>query len=697
MSLPVSEPCSSGPNYSSQFSSVRDSTDRCLLQFSENFLSPTDEITAWYNGQPFTRFRTIQYRKERTGIGHEFILLLLEEEGNTASHCRLERVGDPEHRFQVLCLDGTTTEDYIRAIPLEDPKSSCLINNSDIIIQINFPLVFDLFDVLAVCYAISRHRKAKRYTLQQYNCYFFSWTVILALSRACVHWDISDSIQERIKIIQGGIFRLLEEQGPETFHSIAYVLSNNGYPKASHGDEKKHPIEENIKSRLHSPEFTSSIILGLSEMLWVDRLQATLDITLRDNLENVAHSSAALFGLTCAGPGPDGLSVFDLQPKQDGRLESAVHKLFQEAVVAIFDEMTQAIFQFVKHNSADLVLLKQRVDGKTWRRCLRGGLSSLYDATNDEESSGFYDRAMSRLLNGSDAFWTSSSALLSCGKLAGACLFSLICSSKRAQLKHGPMHNKNKIIVYHKAALRFGSTIGHGILGIPRALSATNSFLSRVALSYALDHGLSYEVFESDVWALQISHIDARHVVGQGVNKILRLLNDKLQKEIRGHEESHLLGDRFEDNIQVAWMFVLWQQFSETMTGVVFGNLKEFVEQMSMDGVLSIVSGEDYKITPPIGVSGARNRNNAATSTKMGVSSEIPEIGAQDPARHFWSYEDIQRIIRERISRLSKRENEFAPFLKHVPLGLSSEACQRQIEDSMEEIWKGCRRLMTRP
>ncbi|KAH7320335.1 hypothetical protein B0J17DRAFT_747320, partial [Rhizoctonia solani] len=209
MVLPVSGPCSSGLNYSSRFSNTRDSTEKCLLRFSEDFMHSTDDVSVWYNKQPFSRFHTIQYRKEKTAIGHEFILLRLQgkDGSDTESYCRVERVGDIEHRFQAICVDGTIAEDYIQAIPLNNPESARLTHNSDIVAEITFPLTFDLRDVLAICYAISKHKRAKRYTL---------------------------------------ISKYIDEQGPARLHSVAYILSNSTYPESDNGEE--YPLDKLLLS-----------------------------------------------------------------------------------------------------------------------------------------------------------------------------------------------------------------------------------------------------------------------------------------------------------------------------------------------------------------------------------------------------------------------------------------------------------------
>ena len=107
----------------------------------------------------------------------------------------MERVGDPEHLAQVICIDGTIAQDCIQTIPLSDPGSTSLTHNSDIVAEINFPLTFDLRDELAMCYGLSKHFRAKIYTLRQYNCYFSSGQYSLRWSGPTV--EVSSESQFR--------------------------------------------------------------------------------------------------------------------------------------------------------------------------------------------------------------------------------------------------------------------------------------------------------------------------------------------------------------------------------------------------------------------------------------------------------------------------------------------------------------------
>ncbi|KAF9509013.1 hypothetical protein BS47DRAFT_1397279 [Hydnum rufescens UP504] len=47
----------------------------------------------------------------------------------------------------------------------------------------------DLSDIIKICFGIHRDR-AGRYTLQRFNCYFFSWTILVVTARHAMPWDV---------------------------------------------------------------------------------------------------------------------------------------------------------------------------------------------------------------------------------------------------------------------------------------------------------------------------------------------------------------------------------------------------------------------------------------------------------------------------------------------------------------------------
>ncbi|EUC61192.1 hypothetical protein RSOL_387020, partial [Rhizoctonia solani AG-3 Rhs1AP] len=371
MLSPVSALCS-GSDYSSMLSNTRDATSKCLLRFSKQFLHYTDDISKWHRQQPSRRFRTIQYRKERTGVGHEFILLLLQRDpgGDVDCYCRVERVGDAEHLAQVVCIDGTIAEDYIHAIPLSDARSANLTDNSDAVAEITLPQTFMLRNVLAICYVISNHYRAKRYTLQQYNCYFFSWTVILALGRACMNWDTSASIPEHVSNIHDRIMESIYDQGPARFHSVVYIVSNNTL--ASHENEE-HPLDQAISAWLCSSGLADSIATALKGVLWADRLHFRLIEAISGELQELASKSVNL--TTCNEAQSEGMDSPVIQDNRDLDFEYALGRLTQKAALVLFENFFRALLQMFPSLSSTCILLKQRLGHEVWCKelahCLR--------------------------------------------------------------------------------------------------------------------------------------------------------------------------------------------------------------------------------------------------------------------------------------------------------------------------------------
>ncbi|KAF8328624.1 hypothetical protein F5887DRAFT_844623, partial [Amanita rubescens] len=132
----------------------------------------------WYRMQPTTRFRALQYRKERQKpFCHEFIIVKLVD----GPICRFERMGDPNDPAKAVTRTGSAA--YDMAQYFREPKWDELDEKSDVVAEIEFSRGFDLLDVLSICYAIHEHHEAKHYTLQRYNCYFLSWTIMSCLAR----------------------------------------------------------------------------------------------------------------------------------------------------------------------------------------------------------------------------------------------------------------------------------------------------------------------------------------------------------------------------------------------------------------------------------------------------------------------------------------------------------------------------------
>ncbi|KAG8746058.1 hypothetical protein FRC11_012869, partial [Ceratobasidium sp. 423] len=149
---------------------------RLLLEF------PFPLNKGWYQEQPCTRFQALEHRKERKGFQHEFIVLKLVD----GSVCRVERMGDPDARFNALSQQGSVAYDMIQSFQSEN---EAYLMTSDVIAEVTLPCIFDIVDVLKICRAIHEGGKTRQYTLRVLNCYFFSLAIQVCLTRLVAHWE----------------------------------------------------------------------------------------------------------------------------------------------------------------------------------------------------------------------------------------------------------------------------------------------------------------------------------------------------------------------------------------------------------------------------------------------------------------------------------------------------------------------------
>ncbi|CAE6403053.1 unnamed protein product [Rhizoctonia solani] len=138
--------------------------------------------SGWYQEQSCTEFRTFQHRKEREGLRHEFIILKL----LNGSVCRVERMGDPNARLNALATHGSVAHDIAQCFGSE---SEAHLESSELISETTLPCKYEIQDVLKICRAIKEGEKTRNYTLQVYNCYFFSIAIQACLTRFIAHWE----------------------------------------------------------------------------------------------------------------------------------------------------------------------------------------------------------------------------------------------------------------------------------------------------------------------------------------------------------------------------------------------------------------------------------------------------------------------------------------------------------------------------
>ncbi|KAH7320429.1 hypothetical protein B0J17DRAFT_747240 [Rhizoctonia solani] len=683
--------CSNSINYSFRYSSRRDSTHKCLLRFSEEFLQPSDEITDWYNVQPYKRFHALQYRKEMTAIGHEFILVPLqgEEGGNVTSYCRVERVGDPEHRLQSICIDGTIAEDYIQATPdlIE------LTHNSYVVLEVIFPTTFDLRDILAICYGISKHLKAQRYTLQQYNCYFFSWMITVGLARMCVDWDVSSSIPEHVKNIGDDIRNSIEEQGLMRYHSVAYILSNSAYPSpASEG----HPLDKHLISWLHSSAFACCIDDVLHGILWPARSEPKIIAGMRSELCIIARESWELFACEQSGP---------VTPSEhNSNFENAVRKLTWEAIETGFNSSKQNFIKAIACAAPEIDILKRRMGHKWWCKSLASAIwhpTRAYSSTS-REPTNFHLYHLPESLIPDYLFIPPAFLLGLCARLIFSCAVI------------GVSFATHIVMEYRLGGCRNEKTFQRKVQCIRNAFrsSALRSVGVSIASRRLLDilvlscSEKEYELFRP--WLTEggelAFELEFEQMVLAGYNQSLEMLNNGLLELIKSAEEPQLstlrpyfstalknisnLSRRMPSEL---WEGVFLQHFLNKTVGVASRDVEALIQQANTEKL--------FRVRAATRTSDGSPSQEGGCGTSGATKRSLFRLEIEKKARHEpWSYKELVQFIEERILRLSKRENEFAPVLKHVPLTTSPEKCRTQIEVSMEQIRCACRPLMvTRP
>ncbi|KAG9092674.1 hypothetical protein FS749_015530 [Ceratobasidium sp. UAMH 11750] len=139
--------------------------------------------STWYQEQACTRFQSLEHRKERHGLRHEFIVLKFED----GSICQIKRLGDPDRSFDAIGKEGIVAHNIAQIFP-PNKLSNAHLDTSDVVTEITFPYSLDLKIVLLVCRAMQEGERTGNYTLQVFNCYFFALAIQAALTRLVADW-----------------------------------------------------------------------------------------------------------------------------------------------------------------------------------------------------------------------------------------------------------------------------------------------------------------------------------------------------------------------------------------------------------------------------------------------------------------------------------------------------------------------------
>ncbi|KAH7320337.1 hypothetical protein B0J17DRAFT_747322 [Rhizoctonia solani] len=638
---PIKALSSQLPNISSNYSfnrskDIHDYRQRTRIEFPGGWSHESDPIIQWYQLQPYFEFQSIEYRKEREGVRHEYILVFLQDaDGNLVkSYCRLERVADPAHRMEAIGVNGTTAFDFIQTIDSNDPETSAQVNvdaESELVARITFPRVFGLGDILGICYGIYSHPRARRYTLQQFNCYFFSWTIILCLARRTADWE--SAIKDGINEIQEAVIKHVENLRSArmfTAWSLIFRVHNES-------NTPTHPnVVDRFLSKISSEHFLNLASELLCPLLWHDQDSNYFRCTL-----------AKIFGGTTgelASPLLDDLMIQDesaglgLHRPELARICVIVyHKLLcdEEHVQEEIRDRRLYYAECVKQASRDsrMRMLKFQVGARL--------------AVLDPHQLIF---VVSRSINLSWNVYDQKKATL-CG--AG-----------------------------RWTSLQKSLSIAKATLHAPQSLytSLIHEIRTRRLIYY---HTLTAYIHDN--------HLQAPNVHCFPTQSFSELFIDVLNESIRIYSERYPTKDN--DALRraavkaIQYFYATNHVFNQSVIGD--GNMASLWKVslgMDLGGVVSQTIVENI-IRPTSGTLIRVDSLTEVTSNRQDrPSSESRCI----------SHTEIQNILRENISRLSKREVEHAPIAQYVlrlPFMTPAKDIQEGIESAIQEIWGGNNRF----
>lgn len=169
----------------------------------------------WYNGLEDKAIKSLQIRKDVGGVvPHRFIVAFMCDGRVHRFDRRPEQPVDGQNleHNQMDLFRNVAVQSEDTYIPNVDTTFLSEIEQlTHCEIELFLDGRVDLLAVLSACYAISSDDDTQRYTLLKHNCFFFSWTVLMVVSRHCLPYDIPQSttlmarLESRIKPLTSAI------------------------------------------------------------------------------------------------------------------------------------------------------------------------------------------------------------------------------------------------------------------------------------------------------------------------------------------------------------------------------------------------------------------------------------------------------------------------------------------------------------
>ncbi|QRV91887.1 hypothetical protein RhiJN_19905 [Ceratobasidium sp. AG-Ba] len=277
----------------------------------------------WASG---IQFKFVEYRQNKAGVKHEFIYLrglrrapnfspsdisseaenLWEGLGDLLDQriCVIERMASPD--TPVNALVRTNAMDYVNIFEENSEVAQDRRSESNVLLEIDLEEYRNFSDVVDICYHIVTHSKSQYYTLQQYNCFFFCWNIILGLVHPQEKWVSSVKYQYQ-SISKGSIDEPLNNlAATEGRSKIAFVVSGTGFAQASQ-QRTEYPLLQAISQNFRRQPTLGDLEQELRSIFWRKELEKIVRRVVYHVLKKVAPLTS---DLVSQGTGEN--SIYDL-------------------------------------------------------------------------------------------------------------------------------------------------------------------------------------------------------------------------------------------------------------------------------------------------------------------------------------------------------------------------------------------------
>ncbi|KAF8595213.1 hypothetical protein BDV93DRAFT_611511 [Ceratobasidium sp. AG-I] len=256
----------------------------------------------WFRQKEALKVNELQYRKEISSpFYHEFVVVRLSDD----SIFRFDRRPESDILIDTLSRFGSEAIDTVQEVKTME----ALDNNSRCLAALHVGDQLCVKAILAICFGIRDDSKTRRYTLQKYNCYFFSWSIVSIVARYLVASEdlaMSTIFLESSKVtvskcLASDLLDNLLATLPATLtaalstvlvQALASILSQS-LPRGSSQEVNKFQtaLTDALNLRLYAPLSGSKLFWGLKHRI-ISVIQKVLKSSeLKDDIRNKIYES----------------------------------------------------------------------------------------------------------------------------------------------------------------------------------------------------------------------------------------------------------------------------------------------------------------------------------------------------------------------------------------------------------------------